>query len=182
VAPLFTSGRLREEVAEAVRAQPGLDPDVRALALELARTRYIAAVLNDASWVVVREPGRDPAAYRRALHLAEAACGDSLDNGRLLNTLGVAQYRLGVYREALATLTRSNALNGGRWPDDLAFLAMTQQRLGQAEQARRTLAQLRAAMQAPSAVTDPREAVAFLREAVVRIELDPAFPANPFAP
>jgi hypothetical protein len=138
-------------------------------------------VLNDASWLVVREPGQDPAAYRLALRRAEVACDDSVDNGRILNTLGVAQYRLGLYHEALATLTRSNTLNGGRTPDDLAFLAMTQQRLGQVEQARRTLAQLRAAMEVPSAMTDPREAVRFLREAELLIELDPAFPADPFA-
>jgi WD40 repeat protein len=182
VAALFAAGHLRDEVAEAVRAQPGLDSAVRAVALELARARDVAAVLNDASWSVVREPGHDPAAYRRALRLAEAACGDMPDSGRLLNTLGVAQYRLGLYREALATLTRCNTLNGGRFPDDLAFLALAQQRLGHAEQARRTLAELRAAMKAPSAMTDPREAALFLREAEVLIELDPAFPADPFSP
>ena len=42
---------------------------------------------------------------------AEAACQHEPDKGALLNTLGVAQYRTGHYREAVATLTRSERLN-----------------------------------------------------------------------
>jgi hypothetical protein len=181
VAALFSDGRLRDEVVEAVRAQPGLDPEVRALALELARTRFIAGALNDASWPVVMDPGSAPAAYRLALRRAEAASGDLPDNSRVMNTLGVAQYRVGLYREALATLSRSNTLNGGREPADLAFLAMAQQSLGQHEAARQTLSQLRAAMKTPSGITSPADSAAFLREAEALIELDPAFPADPFA-
>jgi hypothetical protein len=182
VADLFAGARLRDEVAKAVRAQPGLDPKVRAVALELARTRPIALRLNDASWTVAREPGHDQATYRLALRRAEAACGDRPDIENYINTLGVAQYRVGLYREALATLTRSNTLFEGREPGDLAFLAMTQYRLGQPEAARRILAQLRAVMKTHRWITGPREAVAFLREAEAVIELDPAFPADPFAP
>jgi hypothetical protein len=188
VAALFAGGHLRDEVKEVIHAQTGLDPEVRAIALELARTRYIVRELNEASWVVAREPGHDPAAYRLALRRAESAYGDVRDSRdvyeppELLNTLGVAQYRVGLYREALATLTRSNALNGGRVPGDLAFLALAQQRLGQPEAARRTLAQLRAAMKTPPGRTGLSEAAAFLGEAEALIELDPAFPTDPFAP
>jgi hypothetical protein len=182
VAALFAGGRMRDEVLEAVRAQPGPDPEVRAIALELARTRSIATELNNASWFVTREPGRDPGAYRLALRRAEAAHHDRPDDANILNTLGIAQYRVGLYREALATLMRSNTLNGGRYATDLGFLALAQQSLGQVEQARRTLAQLRAAVKAPPEMTDPEENAMILREAEAVIELDPAFPADPFAP
>src|SRR5262249_2091159 len=85
--------------------------------------------------------------------------------------------------EALATLMHSNTVNGGHEPADLAFLALAQHGLGQPEAARRTLAQLRAALKAaPSKIADPREAAASLREAEALIQLDPAFPADPFAP
>ena len=66
----------------ALRARTGLDPQVRAIALEMARTRYIAGQLNDASWVVAREPGRDPAAYRRALRRAEGASAPQAGQAR----------------------------------------------------------------------------------------------------
>jgi hypothetical protein len=181
VRTLFAEGRLREEVEEAVRAQTGRDPGVRAVALELVRNRVIAYDLNLASWAVVREPGHDPSAYRLALRRAEAACEEKPDDGGCLNTLGVARYRLGLYREAVATLTRSNSLNGGSSPADLAFLAMAQQSLGQLDAARRTLTLLRAAVKASPKGIDPTDNAAFLREAEVLIELDSAFPADPFA-
>jgi hypothetical protein len=44
--------------------------------------------------------------------------------------------------EALVTLKRSNALNQGKMPDDLAFLAMAHQRLGQTAEARAMLGRL----------------------------------------
>lgn len=56
-----------------------------------------------------------------------------------LNTLGVAQYRVQKYKEAVATLTRSVKLNapqfGGQSPYDLVFLAMTRFQLGEQKQA-----------------------------------------------
>jgi hypothetical protein len=61
----------------------------------------------------------------------------------ILNTLGVAQYLAGLEPVALATATHSNALNQGKVPDDLAFLAMAHQRLGQTSEARATLDRLR---------------------------------------
>ncbi len=50
--------------------------------------------------------GAAPEAYRLALQQAEAACRLEPGDGAMLNTLGVAQYRAGHYREAVATLTR----------------------------------------------------------------------------
>jgi hypothetical protein len=99
--------------------------------------------LNTASWEVVREPNAHPAAYPLALSRAEAACRINPNSGRFLNTLGVAQYRVGRFHEALETLSRSEKLNRGdlvgRGPSDIAFQAMTQHKLGQAEASRASL-------------------------------------------
>src|SRR5262249_39833044 len=88
--------------------------------------------------------------------------------GDYLNTLGVAQYRVGQYPEALETLTRADRLNGAHsktpQPPDLAFLALTQHQLGQEEQAQATLARLREALQLPR-WAKAAEAHALLREA-----------------
>ncbi len=59
---------------------------------------------------------------------------------------------------------------------------MAQQRLGKSDAARRSLGQLRTTMKSPGANFDAAESAAFLREASVLIELDPVFPADPFAP
>jgi hypothetical protein len=180
---LLAEGRLLDEVEEVIRALRVQAPEIQSRTLEEFRRSPKAWVAtNYASWKVAREPGREASAYLLALRRAETVCRYAPENGLYLNTLGVAQYRAGLYRDAVATLTRSNSLNDGRQPADLAFLAMTQQRLGQFQAARRTLAQLRAAVEAPPQFTSPSENIPFLREAEAVIELDPAFPACPFAP
>jgi WD40 repeat protein/serine/threonine protein kinase len=169
---MFAERRLRDEVEQAILARPGLDSDFRARALEMARRwPESASDLHSWSWSVARGPGHDLSKYQRALRWAEAACRYEPNSGNYLNTLGVAQYRAGQYREAVATLTRSKTLDGGRQPAGLAFLAMAQHRLGQIDAARQTLAQLRAEMGMgglpPSFV---EENAAFLREAETLIQ------------
>jgi len=92
----------------------------------------------------------------------------------------VAQYRCGLLDEALASLTRSNDLNKGKDPYDLAFLALAQHRQGYSDKARDTLRRLREVMKDPQR-SENQQAKAFLHEAET-IELDQVFPADPFAP
>jgi hypothetical protein len=82
--------------------------------------------------------------------------------------------------DALATLARSNDLHKPKQPAILAILALAQHRLGLSDQARTTLGRLREVMKNPQWSGNP-EAQGFLREAET-IELDRAFPADPFAP
>ena len=103
---------LRPAVRARLLADKTLSEPVRRRALTLAeQIPESASVLNAASWSVVSQPGAAPEAYRLALEQAEAACRHEPDKGALLNTLGVAQYRAGHYREAVATLTQSDRLN-----------------------------------------------------------------------
>ena len=136
--PLFGRLLLRGDVLAALQAQPAADPEIQAACLNLAGTWPESA---EECHVVARRlvvsPGQPVATYRRGLRLARAACGLVADDGIVLDTLGMAQYRCGLTAEAIATLTRSVELNKGARPGGLAFLAMAQYRLGHLEAAQR---------------------------------------------
>ena len=180
VEPLFARLLLRVDVLAALTAQSAADPEIQAACVQVAETwPESAEECNNAAWDLVRKPWQADANYQRGLRLAEAACRVNPEDGNCVNTLGVAQYRCGLLAEALATLTRSNDLNEEKMPADLALLALAQHRLRRFDQARGTLGRLRAVMEDPQQAGDS-EAQAFLREAEM-IELDQAFPADPFA-
>jgi WD40 repeat protein/tRNA A-37 threonylcarbamoyl transferase component Bud32 len=163
---------LRDEVIEHLRADPKLDDATRNPALEIAAARpEDPEQLNNLSWLTVRTPSQDPSAYGLALRQAEAAARLAPGNGTILNTLGVAQYRLGDYAKALETFERSEKLNlqAGPLPADLAFLAMAQSQLGHKAQAQASLAQLRDLMKQQRWSKDA-EAQGFLREAEELVE------------
>jgi dipeptidyl aminopeptidase/acylaminoacyl peptidase len=190
VSSLFDRLVLRADVLDSLRADPTLDPELRAAALALAETWPEAALdlnnaawmLDKAAWMLVKLPNtnRREADLRRGLRLAERACQLEPENGAYLKTLGVAQYRMGQYEKAQATLKRSNELRGNRDPTDLAFLAMTQHRLNRVEEARATLERFREVMQDPK-VAAVEENLEFLREAESVILNAPDLPADVFA-
>ena len=127
VGSLFSRLLLRADVLDSLRTDPELDPDVRAVALDLAEAwREWELAINEAALMLVKCPGYSQSDSRRGLRLAEAAYRLEPDNAGILNTLGVAQYRMVQYEKARDTLMRSNRLNGNRNPADLAFLAMSQ--------------------------------------------------------
>ena len=86
----------------------------------------------------------------------------------VVNTLGVAQYRLGEAEEALRNLERSDAhyteVYDGGLPADVAFLAMAHHALGDEERATAELARLEMLMERPKNAVD-EEAQEFLEEA-----------------
>jgi WD40 repeat protein len=96
---------------------------------EIARKKAAAVLQNNEAWLLVTGPGqkRDPA---RALKLIEQALQDDPDEPFYLNTLGVAQYRNGQYKQALATLEKSLVASKGKSDAfDLFFLAMCHAKL-----------------------------------------------------
>jgi WD40 repeat protein len=184
VAGLFARLWLREDVEESLRADRTLSEPVRAQALAMARW-YSGEFLQlaNATWDVVRRPDAGADAYRGALRWVEGSRRINTDPAWHIGTLGVAQYRTGHYREAVATLTQADRLQsskaGGSNTLELAFLALSHHRLGESEQARTALGRLREAMKQPRWASDP-SARAILHEAEA-IELDRIFPAEPFA-
>jgi dipeptidyl aminopeptidase/acylaminoacyl peptidase len=158
-------------VIDALHARPDLTKPLRALAEHLATTRGDdPSRLNRHSWQLVKKPGLSREEYLPAILGAEAACRAKPDNGAYLNTLGVARYRAGLYREALETLLRSEQLNaaaiGAAGPADVAFIAMAHHQLGHSAEASAQLLRLRSIIK--DAGTG--EAQAFLSEAVALIE------------
>src|SRR5262249_46595171 len=104
---------------------------------------------------------------------AEAACRLIPQESTFINTLGVARYRAGQWREALDDLNRSVKLNaprfGGSIPPDLAFIPMAQHQPRQTPEGRKTLGQLRKVMKTPR-WADDAESKAFLAEAAGLID------------
>jgi tetratricopeptide (TPR) repeat protein len=96
---------------------------------------------NNAAWVCVVGPN-GVSDYREPVSLAEQAVAGARPDERplFLNTLGVALYRAGRDREAIARLTEAEKLHSDafNWP----FLALAYHRLGQEKEATQWLKQL----------------------------------------
>lgn len=127
-----------------------------------------ARLLSSAAWDVVKRSDYSADLYGRALEAARRACQLQPENGAFWNTFGVAQYRVGRFEDAHATLTRSDKLNDGH-PADMAFLAMSLARVGEADAAQRELERLRRLMRQQPWTTDP-QSLRFLREAQTLVE------------
>jgi tetratricopeptide (TPR) repeat protein len=186
VESLYAQAKLRPEVLENLRRDAKLGDDVRRRALLLAeQVPERPESLDEASRAVVRQPTDESAGYRLALSQAEMACRLVPGDGDFLNTLGIAQYRLGRYEQAVGTLTLAKRAHEDNWnglsyPQDLAFLALSRYGLGQPDQARAAMSRLREMLKKPQWAPS-EEAQSFLREAEV-IEMDVAFPPDPFVP
>jgi tetratricopeptide (TPR) repeat protein len=90
---------------------------------------------NNAAWVLLTGPA-SLRAPDRGLQLALRAVALDGQNHLYLNTLGVAQYRNGLYRDAVRTLEASLVASRGQSDGfDLFFLAMSHRRLGDAAKA-----------------------------------------------
>jgi hypothetical protein len=182
VAFLFAKPLSPEGVRARLQEHPSLQAPVRERALAFAE-RYVerASVLNNTSRAVVKHPGAARAAYHRALKQAETACRLVPHEGPNQTTLGMAQYRIGNYAEAVTTLLQAEKINAavpkGPTPADLAFLAMAQYQLAQKEQAQSTLKRLRETMQ-QAHWRDNEEAKGFLREAECVVKDGPVQPAR----
>ena len=105
--------------------------------------------------------------YRLALRQAETAY-KSNPSTPILNTLGIAQYRVGDYQAAEMSLKTSAEAHKYEYAGDIAFLAMAYHYLGNESQAREYLARLRNIMK--SVTKSDLEANSFLHEAEILID------------
>ena len=114
-----------QEAADAYRRAAALRPD-RAL------------FNNDLAWFLIASkdpPAHDPA---EAVALARRARDIEPTAAHIWNTLGVAHYRAGEYRAAIAALEKSEELGHGReFGFNAFFLALSRWQLGERDLARR---------------------------------------------
>jgi tetratricopeptide (TPR) repeat protein len=183
VSRLFRYGRLKDEVLEHIQAS-SLDAQVREQALALAEGyTEDPEYLNNTSWALIRRPGGKPEDFALARRRAQTACNLDPRNAMYLGTLGVAQYRLQQYAEALKSLTDAEQIykeiSKNAHPGDQAFVAMAQHQLGRHDEARATLRLVREAMELPKWTHDEetraawREAEELLKEPAEKPRKDP---------
>ncbi|MEZ5977956.1 MAG: protein kinase [Planctomycetota bacterium] len=106
--------------------------------------------LHDRAWDIVRYRGRGAEDYADAHRSANAAATLLPGNPVYRRTLGVALFRVGDYREAIATLEtcmREHAT--GPRPEEIATIGMANARLGRWTEARRSLDELDALLGDP---------------------------------
>jgi tetratricopeptide (TPR) repeat protein len=104
-------------------------------ALKLAPAN--ADVHNLLAWQLANCPEaklRDPV---RAIELSKKAIALEPKEGSFWNTLGVAHYRAGEEKAAIAALNKSMKLRNGGDAFDYLFLAMAHQNLGESDEARK---------------------------------------------
>ena len=92
---------------------------------------------NAVAWILVTHPNlyaRDPGL---AVNCAKKAVELEPNDGNVWNTLGVAHYRAGDWKAAIAALQRSMELRKGEDCSDWFFLAMAHEKFGDKEQARK---------------------------------------------
>jgi tetratricopeptide (TPR) repeat protein len=141
---------LPRKVVTRLAVRAGLEADERRVATRLARNHcFIRGDVIFEVWKMLSDPGLSPDAYLRALEAAELGlrlAGDrqSSFNAVYLTAMGAAQYRMGRYDEALASLTAAREIRAptaekfGVWGDTL-FEAMALVRLGRRSEAEELL-------------------------------------------
>ncbi len=139
---------LKDELLEQLPKMKTISEPVKREALALAAALgSLGEFLARTVWDIIQYPDRSEDQYRRALQVLEEANRVSPNSGSVLNELGIAQFRLGRFKDAIVTLENAFKINtsGPCSPPagDLIFLAMAQHRLGQKEEARKTLARAR---------------------------------------
>jgi Flp pilus assembly protein TadD len=148
---------LKEEVLAKLKADHALSKDERSLALQIAQRHVENPVhLNYLAWNIAKRPGLNQESYGLALRQAEAAVRLDQKEGYYLNALAVAQYRMGLFAEAVSNLSNRPGL--------LAFLAMAQHRLGKKDEAQAAMNRLRELIKEPIYAQHPEDQ-AFLKEA-----------------
>jgi WD40 repeat protein len=136
VAELYTQEPMETDVPARLRNDPKLDPPARRLALAIAARRQTRAqALNNDGYLVAVQSGRSDVEYQDALRRLDEAHRLVPKNGNVLDSLGVAQLRVGQYQKALDSLSRAQLMMRSQGqtappPTNLAFQAIAQSHLG----------------------------------------------------
>jgi WD40 repeat protein len=183
VTALFSRLLTKDEILAQLKGNPTISAAVRQQALTRARRGPVGGKSDRGpEWAVVHSPVGSPALYQKVLNMAEAAA--EFPEGTF-HLRGMAHYRLGQYKEALATLGQFDnpafpqLAGSSRTDREVAlFFAMALYQDGQKDQARATLVNFRKAVLRAEPGEEALDEAdrALLREAEELIEGTPAAP------
>ena len=137
------------EIIDKLNSDTTLEGSVRRVALQIADARRWEDTdkLRTESREITRSPDADAAAYQTAMEKAELANHLEPNDPSTLGALGLAQYRVGAYENALETLRNAEKMRTDSDreddPTNVAFMVMAHHRLGRAEDAKITMDRLR---------------------------------------
>jgi tetratricopeptide (TPR) repeat protein len=136
------------DVVEKLQTDRKLEESVRKIALQIVNSRMWedADKLSREGFEIVSLPDKNNEAYQSALKNAQKANQWESQNPRILTTLGMAQYRMEMYSDALKTLKKSKEVEAQKHlephPANTAFIAMALHHLSRYEEAKAALEQL----------------------------------------
>ncbi len=159
------------EVINELQANKTFDETLRKIALQIANSRrgHDSNRLRAETLYVVYSPDKSIESYQQSLKKVEIANQLDPDDPDILTILGMAQYRVGTYQEAIRTLTRAERMwENFHDPVDasVAFIArtMASHKLGQHEHTESALKRLKD-LRKEQPIAGIKEAQAFLDEA-----------------
>ena len=140
----------RDQIIETLLADQELEDTLRSAAIELtAQCRERLWRYFDMGMAKIVRPDSSKEEYEQALILLQAAQRlneEEENNNNVPNMLGMAHYRVGNFERALELLTSTDEVfvqfHDGGVPYNLAYLAMTYFKLGDEDNARKTLERL----------------------------------------
>jgi serine/threonine protein kinase len=100
------------------------------------KCKNMPSILNNLAWWMVRLPQAPFGNVEIGLQMAKQATERNPRNGDHWNTLGVAHFRAGNWKESIAALEQSRTLRSGGDSYDYFFLAMAHWQMGEKDQAR----------------------------------------------
>jgi hypothetical protein len=107
---------------------------------------------NALAWEIVADPGRSPDDHLLAYFGLGPAMQQNPQDAGSLNTMAMAEYRVGLYTDAQESAERSEASARdakGPLPHNIAIIAMSQHQTGQTEAAVETMRKLEEVMKQP---------------------------------
>jgi hypothetical protein len=156
VESLFSKLIFANDVLTELRNRHGLAAQLRADAIHLVQARGELSPYFHYSegWRIAISSKRNVGEYRLALRRSQLACQLASWTSHYFNALGMAQYRLGEYRAALASFAHA-----AQPPDldaaNLAFTAMANYQIGNVPEARAGLERFESRMARPNNAAAP---------------------------
>ncbi len=115
----------------------GRDEEIETEVEALLKGKPSAEGLNNFAWAIVSRSGASVHSARLASEMAKKAVELNPQAGHMWNTLGIAQYRAGNWKDAIAALDQSRELRKGGDGFNWFFLAMALWQLDSQEEARK---------------------------------------------